>query len=113
MGGPARGELVSGETLTRADALGRVLPMLVPTGLAALGAALALSLRRHWARPAVLLPVFLAALGPALSGTGTMGDLVTGALMALPIVAVLVWYLYFVEGVKAYFADLRDPGEPG
>ena len=105
---------MSGETVPRADALQRVLPVLLPMGLAVLGAALALSLRKAWARPAILLPVALAAFGPALSGVGvTTTDLVLGTLAVLPIIGVLVWYLYFQAGVTAYFADLKEGREPG
>ncbi len=105
---------MSGETIPRAEALSRVLPVLVPMGLAVLGAALALSLRRAWARPAVLLPVALAAFGPALSGVASgIGDMVLGALALLPILAALVWYLYFRSGVTAYFARLKAEEEAG
>lgn len=106
---------MGGETVPRQEALARVLPVLLPMGLAVAGAALALGLRKSWARPAVLLPVALAAFGPALSGVGTSAaDMVTGALAVLPILAGMVWYLYFRPGVKRYFAGLRDRGDdPG
>ena len=106
---------ISGETVPRSEALERVLPVLLPMGLAVLGAAMALGLRKAWARPAILLPVALAAFGPALSGVGvTTMDVVLGAVVVLPILGALVWYLYYQPGVKAYFADLkagRDPGD--
>lgn len=105
---------ISGETVPRSEALERVLPVLLTMGLAVLGAALALSLRKPWARPAVLLPVALAAFGPALSGVGvTTADIVLGALAVVPILGALVWYLYFQAGVKAYFVDLNEGREPG
>lgn len=105
---------MSGETVPRREALARVLPVLLPMGLAVAGAALALGLRKPWARPAVLLPVALAGFGPALSGVGaSVADIVTGVLVVLPILGVMVWYLYFRPGVKQYFAGLavrgRDP----
>lgn len=103
---------MSGETVPRTEALARVLPVLLPMGLAVIGAALALGLRKHWARPAVLLPVALAAFGPALSGVGTsIMDIVTGALVVLPILAGMIWYLYFLPGVKQYFAGLAVHGD--
>lgn len=107
---------MAGETVPRQDALGRVLPVLLPMGLAVAGAALALSLRRAWARPAVLLPVALAAFGPALGGMQTtIADLAVGASVVLLILAGLVWYLYFRTRVTAYFDRLEDgdDGEPG
>jgi hypothetical protein len=99
---------MGGATIPRSEALARVLPVLLPMGLAVIGAALALGLRWHWARPAVLLPVALAVFGPALSGVGTsVADMVTGALAVLPILGGMVWYLYFRPGVVAYFAGLK------
>lgn len=103
---------IAGETLSRSEALARVLPVLLPMGLATLGAALALSLRRAWARPAVLLPVALAAFGPALSGIGsTTADVVVGALVILPFLGGLVWYLYFRPRTVAYFQGLKAGGD--
>lgn len=105
---------IAGETMTRTEALGRVVPVLLPMGLAVIGAALALGLRRPWARPAVLLPVFLAAFGPALSGVGATGmDIVLGFLALLPVLAGLVWYLYFRPRTVAYFARLKDEDRDG
>ena len=99
---------IAGETVPRSEAIARVLPVLLPMGLAVIGAALALSLRQGWARPAVLLPVALAVFGPALSGVGTtLGDLLTGAIGLLLVLAGLVWYLYFTPRANAYFARLR------
>lgn len=105
---------ISGETIPRNEALSRVLPVLLPMGLAVLGAALALGLRRPWARPAVLLPVILAGFGPALSGVGaSTTDILLGVLTVVPILAVLVWYLYFRSRVTTYFARLkRDEAGP-
>ena len=102
---------MSGETLPRSESLARVLPVLLPMGLAALGAALALQLGRHWARPAVLLPIALAAFGPALAGIGTLSDVLVGALAVLPILAGVAWYLYFRPSVAAYFAGLKAEEE--
>ena len=105
---------IAGETVPREEALGRVLPILVPMGLAVVGAALALSLRRAWARPAVLLPVALAAFGPALGGVQTtLADLAVGASVVLVILAGLVWYLYFRTRVTAYFDRLEDGDDGG
>ncbi|MDX1673628.1 MAG: hypothetical protein R3314_02405 [Longimicrobiales bacterium] len=99
---------IAGETVPRSEAIARVLPVLLPMGLAVIGAALALSLRQSWARPAVLLPVALAVFGPALSGVGTsLGDILAGAVGLLAVLAGLVWYLYFTERATAYFAELK------
>ena len=100
---------IGGETMTRPEALARVLPVLLPIGLAAVGAALALSLRRAWARPAVLLPVVLAAFGPMLSGmSASPADTIFGVVVVLAILAGLVWYLYFRDRTVAYFERLKD-----
>ena len=105
---------IGGRTLSRSEALARVLPVLLPMGLAALGAALALTLQRSWARPAILLPVVLAAFGPALSGVGsTAGDVILGALAVLPVLAALVWYLYFRPRTTAYFRQLNGRRNTG
>jgi hypothetical protein len=99
---------MGGETIPRTEALSRVLPVLLPMGLAAVGGALALGLRRVWARPAVLLPMFLAAFGPALSGVGrSLADSLLGALVLLPVLAGLVWYLYFRPRTVAWFEGLK------
>lgn len=103
--------MISGQALPRPEALASVLPVLLPMGLAVVGAALALTLARPWARPATLLPVALAAFGPALSGVGaSVGDIVVGALVVLPVLALLAWYLYRQPGVKAYFEGLSGDG---
>ncbi|MFO7894396.1 MAG: hypothetical protein R6U63_11735 [Longimicrobiales bacterium] len=103
---------IAGETITRTEALGRVLPVFLPIGLAAIGAALALTLRRSWARPAVLLPVILAAFGPALSGMGTSTtDTIFGIVVVLAILVGLIWYLYFRARTVAYFERLKDDDE--
>lgn len=104
---------MSGETLSRAEALERVVPVLLPMGLAVIGAAAALSFQWAWARPAVLLPLALAAFGPALTGVGTLTDVVLGALALLPILGALVWYLYFRTRVTAYFDRLKSDGDDG
>lgn len=103
--------MMSGRAVPRADALASVLPVLLPMGLAVIGGALALSLQRSWARPAVLLPVALAAFGPALSGVGTsVLDAVIGTVVVLALLALLGWYLYVRPAVKAYFARLKTGG---
>lgn len=105
---------MGGETIPRTEALARVLPVLLPMGLAAVGGALALGLRRVWARPAVLLPVFLAAFGPALSGVGrSLADSLLGALVLLPVLAGLVWYLYFRARTVAWFEGLKAGDDEG
>jgi hypothetical protein len=103
---------LSGRAVPRDEALARMLPILGPIALAAAGAGLALGLRRHWARSAVLLPFALAAVTPAFTGVAaSVADLARGALALAPIVALLVWYLYFQRGVAAYFAYLRTSEE--
>ncbi len=103
---------IGGETMTRSEALARILPVLLPMGLATAGAALALSLRRPWARPTVLLPVILAAFGPALSGVNTsIMDAILGVLVLLALLAALVWYLYFRPKTVAYFERLKESGD--
>jgi hypothetical protein len=103
---------IGGETMTRSEALARVLPVLVPIGLAAIGGALALSLQRAWARPAVLLPVILAAFGPALSGVNTSTtDTAFGVIILLALLGGLVWYLYFRPKTVAYFERLKDEAD--
>ncbi|NIP80539.1 MAG: hypothetical protein GWM90_15485, partial [Gemmatimonadetes bacterium] len=97
--------MMSGRAVPRGEALEALLPVLVPMGLAVIGAALALGLRRTWARPAVLLPFALTALGPALTGVGATsgGDIAMAALVLVPVIGALVWYLYFGSGPAAYF----------
>lgn len=105
--------MLSGRAVPRPDALAAVLPILLPMGLATVGAALALGLDRHWARPAVLLPFALAAVSPAFTGAGyDPVDLVLSVVVLLAIVAALVWYLYFSPGVRAHFARLRHADAP-
>lgn len=97
--------MVAGRAMDRGEALRLVLPALVPMGLAVVGAALALTLRRSWARPAALFPFALAVFGPALIGIGavSMVDVVATVLALVPILAGLIWYLYFQPGPRAYF----------
>jgi hypothetical protein len=106
--------MISGRAVPRPEAVASVLPILFPMGLAVIGAALALALGKPWARPAALLPVALAAFGPALSGVGgSAGDVVLGALVVLGVLAVLAWYLYYQPAVKMYFDELkRDRARP-
>jgi hypothetical protein len=100
---------LSGTAVPRDEAVARLLPVLVPMGLATLGAGLALALGKHWARSAVLLPFALAAVAPAFSGAvGSLLELALGALALVPVVALLVWYLYFRPNVRSYFARLRQ-----
>jgi hypothetical protein len=97
--------MLAGRAVPRGEALIRVLPALVPMALAVVGAALALTLARPWGRPAALFPFALAAFGPALSGVGavTALDLVAAVSVLVPILALLVWYLYRHPGPRAYF----------
>jgi hypothetical protein len=106
--------MLSGSAVPRDEALARVVPALLPMGLAVIGAALALGLGRPWGRPVVLLPFIIAAFGPALTGLGatTAGDLLLAVAAVLPIVALLVWYLYFTEASRSYFDGLRARREP-
>lgn len=106
--------MMSGEAVPRPEALRRVLPILAPMGLAVVGAALAMGLKRPWARPAVLLPFFLAPLGPLLTRVGatSLRDVALTGLATLPVIAAVVWYLYFSRGVVSYFETLKA-GAPG
>lgn len=99
---------LSGRAVPREEALARMLPILGPIGLSAAGAALALALRKSWARSAVLLPFALAAATPAFTGVAaSVADLAKGALALAPIVAILVWYLFFQRDVARYFDSLE------
>lgn len=99
---------LGGRAVHRDEALARILPILGPMALAAAGAALALTLEKPWARSAVLLPFALAAITPAFTGVSTsLLDMALGALALLPVVAVVVWYLYFRPRVATYFDALR------
>jgi hypothetical protein len=103
---------LSGRAVPRDEAVARMVPILGPIALAAAGAALALGLRKHWARAAVLLPFALAAVTPAFTGVAaSVADLAMGALALTPFVAILVWYLFFRPGVAGYFAALRETEE--
>jgi len=105
---------LKGEFLPREEALARFLPALAPMGLAAAGAALALMLQRPWARSAVLLPFALAGVAPVFSGVATtVGELASGALVLLPLIALVVWYLYLSPEVVRHFASLRDADRAG
>lgn len=98
-----------GQFLSRDEALARFLTALAPMALAAGGAALALALEKHWARAAVLLPFALVAVAPVFTGTAaSVAELAFGALALTPIVAVVVWYLFFRPKVTAYFDRLRE-----
>ncbi len=99
--------MVAGRALPRGEALRLVLPALAPMGLAVVGAALALTQRRSWARPAALFPFALAVFGPALIGIGPVspGEVALSILALIPILGALVWYLYFRPGPKAYFRE--------
>lgn len=98
--------VMEGEEVSRPEALSRAAPMLIPAGAAVVGAALGLTLGRRWARPAALIPFLLLGIAPSLRGGAdrTPMDLVIAAAVVLPIVAVLVWYLYFSSAVAAYYA---------
>lgn len=105
--------MMSGRAVPRDEALGSILPALVPMGLAAAGAALALGLDRPWARPAVLLPFVLAGFGPLLGGlaSATLGDLALSVLVTAPLVGVVAWYLYGLPGTRSYFEALGRASE--
>jgi hypothetical protein len=106
--------LLSGRAVPREEAVARLLPVLIPMALAAGGAGLALTLGKSWARSAVLLPFALVAVAPAFSGAvASLLDLALGALVLVPVVAALVWYLYFRPGVAAYFARLGQEEREG
>lgn len=101
--------LLSGRAVPRDEAVARLLPVLVPMALGALGAGLALALEKPWSRAAVLLPFALVAIAPAFSGAvASLIDLAVGALALVPLVGALVWYLYFRPSVRAYFVRLRE-----
>lgn len=102
--------VLGGETVTRGEALATVTPVLLPMGLAVAGAALALGLGRSWARPAALFPFIIAAFTPTLSRLRASGPAELGAALAVlaPVLAVLVWYLYFRPRSRAYFDQLRE-----
>lgn len=107
--------MMSGRAVPRSEALRAVLPALAAMGLAVVGAALALALERPWARPAVLLPFALAALGPAMTGVGARSPVELGlaSLAVLPVLAILGWYLYARPRTTAYFDRLRSRRRPG
>jgi hypothetical protein len=104
--------MLGGHAVPRGEAVARVLPALLPMGLAVAGAALALGMGRPWGRFAALLPFIIAAFGPALSGLGSTapGDLLTSVAIVVPMVAALVWYLYFSDAGRGYFG--RRTGDP-
>lgn len=106
--------MLSGRAASRPEALAAVFPVLLPMGLAAAGGALALGLDRPWARPAVLLPFALAAVAPGITGTAASGlDVLLSALILLPVLAALYWYLYVNREVTAWFAALRSGSAGG
>lgn len=96
---------VYGRAVPRGEVLRSVSPALAPMALAVAGAALALTLARSWARPAAMFPFVLAAFGPALTGFGSAApaELGLAALVLLPLLGLLVWYLYFRPGPRDYF----------
>lgn len=97
--------MLGGRAVARGEALTAVLPALVPMALAVVGAALALALARPWGRAAALFPFALAAFGPILTGIGSVSplEMALAALIALPVLGLLVWYLYYQPGPRAYF----------
>lgn len=102
--------MVNGRALLREEALAAVLPALVPMGLAVVGAALALSLGRRWARPAALFPFALAVFGPLLTGVGEVSavDLLIAAAVVVPVIGGLGWYLYTRPGPRDYFESRAE-----
>lgn len=96
--------IMNDEPLRRSEALAGILPVLVPMALAVVGAALALTLRKRWARPAALFPFVLAVFGPALTGAGGVSpaDMVLAALVLVPVLGGLGWYLYRRPGPRTY-----------
>ena len=107
--------MMNGHAVSRSEALARVAPVFVPMGAAVLAAALGLSLGRRWARAAALLPFLLLAIAPSLVGGAERSalDLVVAALVGVPLVAVLAWYLFFSLSVTAYYEALAARREPG
>lgn len=97
--------MVSGRAVPRQEALSAVLPALIPMALAGIGAALALTLGRPWARPVALFPFALATFGPFLTGAGSVSaaELVVAIALLLLVVGGLGWYLYRRPGPRAYF----------
>lgn len=101
--------MMSGRSVRRPEAVALLVPILAPMALAAAGAALALALGKWWSRSAVLLPIALAAVAPAFSGTAdTAGDLLRSIAVTLPVAALVGWYLYGRPRVTAYFRALRE-----
>ncbi len=101
--------MMAGRSIRRGEALTRLVPILAPMALAAAGAALALALRRPWARAAVFLPLALAAVAPAFTGVAqSAGDLARPVAVTLPFAAALAWYLYGRTSVAEYFRSLEE-----
>ena len=99
---------VRGSALSRAQVLERLLPVLLPMLLAAAGAALALTLEKAWARPAVLMPLALAALAPAITGdVASAPQLLRSSAAVLVLLALTIWYLFAHRPVRTYFGALR------
>lgn len=97
--------MMNGEALARREAMVAVLPVLAPMAMAVIGAALALTLRKRWARPAALFPFVLAVFGPILTGAGDVSplDMVLAVVVLVPVMGGLGWYLYARPGPRAYF----------
>ena len=102
--------MMNGGAVSRSEALGTVAPLFVPMGAAVIGAALGLGLGRRWARPAALLPFLLLGIAPSLTGGANRSpwDLVLAAVVMLPVIAALFWYLFRSPSVVAYFEAQRS-----
>lgn len=107
--------MVDGRAASREETLASLLPALVPMALAVVGAALALTLARPWARAAALVPFALAAFGPLLTGVGDASALGLGltAVILLVVLGLLVRYLYYQPGPRRYFGPGDGEGEGG
>jgi hypothetical protein len=107
--------MMSGEAVSRREALSRIAPVFIPMGAAVLAAALGLSLGRRWARAAALLPFLLLAIAPSLVGgvERSPTDLVVAALVGIPLVAVLAWYLFVSRSVAAYYRAVTSARAAG
>lgn len=102
--------MVDGRPVSRQETLASLLPALVPMALAVVGAALALTLARPWARAAALFPFALAAFAPLLTGAGDASALGLGltAVILILVLGLLVRYLYRQPGPRRYFSPVGE-----